>query len=61
MAVEKVACPWCGELAWATIPDGQRLVQINKSGTRFGYTFDQTCSCKECGRDFVAETEDIDK
>ena len=56
MAVENAICPWCGKEVLVTVPNGQYLVQINRSGSQYSDTRKQDCHCPHCNRHFVAET-----
>jgi len=56
MAIENVVCPRCGREAFATIPSGQRLIEIFDYHKTYSNTNTQTCNCKNCGRNFYAVT-----
>lgn len=60
MAVENVACPHCGQMAFATVPMGQLLIRVMKSS--IGWMKEnncnlQHCKCSSCGKKFYAETK----
>ena len=61
MGVENAACPYCGKEVLVTVPMGQRLVQINRSGKTYNDTRAQDCFCSSCRSSFVAETAYIKK
>ena len=56
MAVENAACPHCGKEVLVTVPTGQYLVQVNKSGKEYTDTRRQDCFCSICENFFTAET-----
>ena len=59
MAIENVVCPNCGREALATLPAGQRLLEIWKEHKSYSDAYTQTCRCKSCGRTFFAITKNI--
>ena len=56
MAVEKVACPYCGEVTNITVPPDRKLARVEKNVPwyRSGATVDGGCPN---GHDFVASTK----
>jgi transposase-like protein len=56
MPVENAVCPYCRKEVLVTVPNGQYLVQINRSETEYVDTSKQDYHCPHCDYNYVTET-----
>ena len=62
MAVENVVCPHCGEMQFANVPAGQRILKVNRSWGHYQPNEGERENdnmCSACKKKFYTITQDV--